>query len=280
MKKGKKIALLLMSLLIALGIVGFHSAQAASYTEQTLDVHYQNITLAGHLYVPKHHPKKMPAVIVSHGLGRDYTEVEPYARSLARQGFLTYAYDFAGGGDSSASEGRTTRQMSVFTEKKDLTAVLNTIRKRKDVDANRVSLVGASQGGLVSALTASQYPNKVHSLGLLYPALSASDEVQRRYSSINEVPRSVDWYGVEVGRPYFRRLLKTNVMNEATKYSGPTIIIHGSDDSIIPVRYARQAARRFPNAQLHVLNGAEHGFPGSAQGRASRLLDNFFTQQR
>lgn len=274
----KKIGLMIMSLLLTLGMVGLHRVHAASYTEQSLDVHYQNITLSGHLYIPKHHGKKMPAIILSHGLGRDYTEVDPYARSLARRGYLTYAYDFAGGGDGN-SEGRTTHQMSITTEQKDLTAVLNNIRQRKDVNADRVSLVGASQGGLVSALTASRYPNRVHSLGLLYPALSASDEVQQRYSSISEVPRTVNWYGLDVGRAYFRPLLRNNVMNEATRYSGPTIIIHGSDDSIIPVRYAREAARRFPNAQLHIINGAEHGFPGSAEGKAARLLDRFFSQE-
>lgn len=277
MKINRKVILFLMGFIIALGVIGFTKVQAASYSEHSLDVRYQNIRLAGHLYVPRHHGKRMPAVIVSHGLGRDYIEVAPYARSLARRGYLTYAYDFAGGGNG-ASEGRTTRQMSVFTEQKDLTAVLNNIRHRKDVDPKRVSLVGASQGGLVSALMASQHPGKVHSLALLYPAFSASDEVQRRYSSINQVPRVVDWYGVEVGRPYFRRLLHTNVLNEATKYNGPTLIIHGSDDSIIPVRYAHAAARRFPNAQLRIINGAEHGFPGSAQRRATRILDQFFEQ--
>lgn len=272
------IVVFLIGLIMVCSIISFHNVYAASYTEQALDIRYQNIRLAGHLYIPKHHSAKMPAVILSHGLGGDYTQMEPYAKSLARRGYLTYAYDFAGGSSGSASDGRNTHQMSIFTEEEDLTAVLNNIRQRVDVNANRVSLVGASQGGVVSALTASRHQSEVYSLGLLYPAFSASDEAQRRYNSINQVPHSVNLYGTEVGRTYYRRLLKTNIMNAATKYSGPTIIIHGSADSIVPVRYAHQAAHKFPHAQLRIIKGADHDFPGSAEGKSIKILDHFFNE--
>ncbi|MBB1124150.1 alpha/beta hydrolase [Limosilactobacillus albertensis] len=268
------------SLFASFGLFGINRVHAASVNEKSLNIRYKDIKLVGHLYVPEHHEEQMPAVILSHGLGGDYTQMEPYAKALAKQGYLTYAYDFAGGSSNSASTGRNTRQMSVFTEEEDLTAVLNNIRQRSDVDASKVSLVGASQGGLVSALTASQHQREVHSLGLLYPAFSAGDEAQSRYSSINEVPQSVNLYGTEVGRPYYRRLLKTNVMNLATRYNGPTIIIHGSADRIVPVRYARQAAQKFPHAQLEIIKGANHDFPGSAEGKSIRMLDRFFEQHQ
>lgn len=278
MKVNQRIIAILASLIVAIGLASFHKAHAATYTEQSLNIRYDDITLAGHLYIPRNHDNKMPAVILSHGLGGTYTEVEPYARSLARQGYLTYAYDFAGGSSASASRGRSTRQMSIFTEEKDLSAVLNNIRQRDDVDPNRVSLVGASQGGVVSALTASDHQSEVHSLGLLYPAFSASADAKSRYNSIDEVPSSVNLLGVEVGRTYYRRLLKTNVMNAATKYNGPTIIIHGSADSIVPVRYARQAVKKFPHAQLRIIKGADHGFPGNTQRQAIRVLNQFFAK--
>lgn len=51
--------------------------------------------------------------------------------------------------------------MTVFTEVKDLESVLSKARTLKRVDQNKIFLLGTSQGGLVSALTASKNSSKV-----------------------------------------------------------------------------------------------------------------------
>ncbi|MBN1652968.1 MAG: alpha/beta hydrolase [Deltaproteobacteria bacterium] len=38
----------------------------------------------------------------------------------------------------------------------------------------------------------------------------------------------------------------------------PTLIIHGSQDEVIPFRMAEQLADRFPNRRLHIVKGAHH----------------------
>jgi pimeloyl-ACP methyl ester carboxylesterase len=38
----------------------------------------------------------------------------------------------------------------------------------------------------------------------------------------------------------------------------PTLIIHGAQDTLVPLRYAQDVARRIPGARLEVLREASH----------------------
>jgi len=53
------------------------------------------------------------------------------------------------------------------------------------------------------------------------------------------------------------------------QYSGKTLIIHGSDDSLVPLSYSERAVKTFPDAKLITLDGAGHVFYGNAMRKAS-----------
>ena len=74
--------------------------------------------------------------------------------------------------------------MTVFTEIKDLESVLSKARTLKRVDKNKIFLLGTSQGGLVSALTASKNSSKVRGLILMYPGLNMADEMTKNYKAM------------------------------------------------------------------------------------------------
>ena len=105
-------------------------------------------------------------------MGGNYQELENYARNLAKKGYLAYAFDFPGGSSNGQSKGLSQTQMSIYTEEQDLLAIIKVLRHRNDVDKNNVLLVGGSQGGVVSALTASQHSAYIKGLALMYPAIS------------------------------------------------------------------------------------------------------------
>ena len=93
-------------------------------------------TLRGTLYLPDSAKnKKVPLVITSHELGGNATMPwwKNYASHWAEQGLAVYAFDFAGGGEKSRSDGKTT-DMSVLTEADDLEAVLDEAKKWDFVD--------------------------------------------------------------------------------------------------------------------------------------------------
>lgn len=229
----------------------------------------------GHLYTAKNHPKKMPIAIVSHGLGGNYQELGAYAHDLAKKGYLVYAFDFPGGSTDGQSTGLKEEQMSLTTEVNDLMAVKSALQKRTDVKKHQVLLIGGSQGGVVSSLMASQHPQDIQGLALMYPAFSMSHDAKVKYQNTSEIPTTTDIFGFTVGKDYYSDLLRINVVKDATKFDGPVLIVHGNEDSIVPIKYVGQAVDNFPNAQMNILDGAGHGFDGKAQELAQKKLNKF-----
>lgn len=56
-----------------------------------------------------------------------------------------------------------------------------------------------------------------------------------------------------------------------------TLILHGSDDPVVPVANARTMVSMMPNAQLRILEGAGHLFLLDEPERAAPLLSGFLT---
>lgn len=54
------------------------------------------------------------------------------------------------------------------------------------------------------------------------------------------------------------RRVRTCYMPQLDKIAAPTLIVYGTADVGAPVKYAREAAQRIPNAVLHIVEGAGH----------------------
>lgn len=55
----------------------------------------------------------------------------------------------------------------------------------------------------------------------------------------------------------------------------PTLAIHGMADAAVPVEHARFLADRVPEAQLHIIEGADHLMPVSHQEEVVRVVSEF-----
>lgn len=113
----------------------------------------------------------MPAVIFSHGFWGTHSVGDGYARALAQKGYVVYCFDFCGGAPGSRSSG-STLEMSFFTEKADLEAVMEKVQGLDYVDRENLFLMGTSQGGAVSAITGADHEEEVQGMSdqLIYEA--------------------------------------------------------------------------------------------------------------
>ena len=75
-------------------------------------------------------------------------------------GLQVYVFDFCGGSKKSRSGG-TMLEMSIFTERDDLNAVIDFIAARPEVDKKNLFLLGESQGGCVSGITAPSHMDQL-----------------------------------------------------------------------------------------------------------------------
>lgn len=232
----------------------------------------------GMLYRPEKAEGKLPLVIISHGFGGTNQWGKPYAEALTQRGYMVYCFDFCGGGNYSKSDGKTT-EMSVFSERDDLRAVLSQLRQRPDVDTQRITLMGESQGGIVTAITAVEVEPLIHDIILFYPAFSIPEDSKRRYPNPDELPEETEIWGVRLGRTYAEGFVGYNVYDVIAPFSKPVLIVHGDADRIVPLAYGERAAQIYKDATFHVLHGIDHGYQGIAQWLAIQLVVEFLEKQ-
>ena len=142
--------------LLLLGIIllgGFSMATAKSWDKvfaksdkvTVKKVHFTNrygIKLTGDLYAPKNIAKgaKLPAIAVSGPFGAVKEQVSGlYAQTLAERGFITLAFDPSYTGESSGKP-RNVASPDINTE--DFSAAVDYLTTRKDVDENKIGILG------------------------------------------------------------------------------------------------------------------------------------------
>jgi len=202
---------------------------------------------------------KWPIVIFCHGFNGSADDFAEYSEYLVSRGVAAYRFDFCGGSVNSRSSLKT-YEMSLFTEKEDLIAVLENVRKWDRVDANNIFVFGMSQGGAVAALTADEHGADIKGLVLDFPALCIPDDWNKRFPTRESIPDLYEFWGVTLGRAYFEAVHGYDIFEHIGKYDRQVLIFHGDKDNVVPVGYGQRAASLYPNAKIEVYQGEGHGF--------------------
>lgn len=234
----------------------------------------------------------LPAAIVSHGFMANQSTVRHYTRYLAKAGYAAYCFDFNGGSVmGSKSDGKTT-DMSVLTEVMDLEAVIDHVLRLPYIDRSKgVLLMGCSQGGFVSALTATKRKTQVSHLVLLYPAFCIPDDacagkmMFARFDPRN-VPERVNCGPMKLGRCYVTDVLDMDPFAAIIPYPGPVLIVHGTNDRIVHPDYAQRAFEAYSerhvseaSVSLEMIEGGGHGFSKRHDALAMTKLSRFLQSQ-
>lgn len=104
------------------------------------------------------------------------------------------------------------------------------------------------------------------------------DDARERYTDVSDVPETAQVFGTPVGRIYYADVFQIDVYAEIGDFDGDVLIIHGSDDSIVPLAYSERAVKTYSSAELMVIDGAGHGFYGADWEKAARALAEFVQQ--
>ena len=244
---------------------------------QKLEVPFEDKNLFGLMLRPKNREGKLPTVICSHGYNGSYQYFNlSVGRSLAMSGFAVYCFDFFNGSMHGKSGGKMT-EMSVFDEREQLDAVIDRIKQEPYVDTENLFLLGESQGGFVTAITAPRHNEDVRAVVLFYPAFCIQDDMRKRFDSIDDVPETFKALGgMTIGRKYYEGLFDFDLYSEISKYDGPVLIIHGDADNIVDVSYGVTGAETYKDAELEILPGENHGFSAEGKTKATELTYRFF----
>ena len=243
-----------------------------SFTMEDYTIAYGEKTVFGRLYTPDGEGK-YPAVILSHGFNGTNSDFVKECRYYAEHGYVAYALDFCGGSGRSRSSGKST-DMTLTSEKEDLLAVFEHIRSLDNVDSDHIVLFGGSQGGLISALAAAELGDKVACLPLYFPAFNIPSDWRANHPNLDAEPETFDFWGLKMGKGFIEDLYDIDVFETIGNYKGDVLIIHGTEDTIVAMTYARRAVDTYDNAELITMPGEGHGFsPAGGQTAMEYVLE-------
>lgn len=244
-----------------------------------------DFTIRGTEFLPK--GENLPIVIVSHEFLCGQYTVWRYAKKFAEWGYAAFCYDFVGGAVLGRSDGKHT-DMTVFSEMEDLKAVFAYARAHPKTDAGRVYLMGCSQGGLVSALTAAELGDEIAGLMLFYPALSVPDDARAGNMIFNtkfdptQVPNTIRCGPFTFSGSYPETVMGLDVFETIPRYPGPVFLAHGTEDGIVDYQYAKKAQTAYGSERctLMTIPGAGHIFKPVEDAPAVAGLRHFLAGRR
>lgn len=230
---------------------------------ERIHISHHDRTMDARLCLPA--KKNFPVVVISHGFGGSCEDFAPLAEFLQKKGAGALSFTFCGSGKQDLS-GFPTTQMTLLSERDDLLAAADYAREIEG--CTKIFLFGASQGGMVSALAAQLCPDKFAGLALLYPAFCIPDDWNARYP--DNVPEKTILWDVALGREFFLTLRGMDVYREMPAFRKKVVLMHGTEDDIVPIRYSERAAECYPFARLIPFPGEGHGFSPPAMERVAR----------
>ena len=217
---------------------------------------------------PSPNTSKKPIAIIAHGFNGTYHYGRNYFDVMQKLGYQCYVFDFPCGSINSRSDNNTLN-MSILDEQSDLRAIVNYFHSKGH---QHIVLIGESQGGLVSALTAAQMKDKVSQLVLVFPALCIPQNWRARYPKLSDIPEATELWGVKMGRRFFEEIHDMNTFDIIGKYRGPVLIVQGDKDQVVLIEDSKRAQKLYKDARLHIIPGAGHGFkPKEFQEEAEQL---------
>ena len=216
----------------------------------------RNDRIAGILHEPSEARSKA-AVILCHGMdsSKASEKLMTMARELAQRGITALRFDFSYVGESSGKY----EELTCSGETEDLAAAFAFMQKQ---GFSRIAVFGSSLGGTVALLFAAQEPD-VEALATLAAPVHPEQFPERLLTAEEIAAWHRRGYGLYNGRRLNATLFDDFATLDLPRAIGaikcPVLVLHGDQDSIVPVAEAYELHEHLPGAKrLMILPGADH----------------------
>ena len=227
------------------------------------------LRLAGTLVHPEENTDR--AIVFVHGGGVTRDEAGFFTRladGFAGSGVASLRFDLRGHGES---EGRQV-DLTLAGILADISGALSVLRT--ETNARRVSLLGASFSGGICGYYAAEHQGALASLVMFNPLINykkrfiddkpywhddqLDDDAGRELSANGYLAHSPSF---KLSRPLLNEVFYLRPERALSRITTPTLIVHGSKDTFIPVESSRQAGTQLAGeTKLIEIDGAQHGF--------------------
>lgn len=219
-------------------------------------------TLAGTVLVPPG-PGPHPAAVFVGGFGpqnrdgsfgdRGRGAYRAWARELAGRGLAVLTYDKRGIGES---EGAALSWLDARPLRADAAAAARALAARPEVDPERLTIIGHSQGGDLALAAAAAAASPVERIVTIAAPGRPLGLLERASGSATRFLRRL------IGPAAAGATLRTNPLRDAARAPQPALLLHGTEDGTVPIedmaaiaRARREAGR---STRTVAIPGASH----------------------
>jgi pimeloyl-ACP methyl ester carboxylesterase len=220
------------------------------------------------------------AIIMSHGFTGDKNErgyFDTVAEALNEAGYNVLPFDFSGRGESEDDP------ITVEKEVDDLDSAIDYLEENKDI--GRIGLYGYSLGGLVSLRNER---SKIKAIVLTSPITAEIEVLKTEYFDKDDTFTSRNGAYIKHKENEVRKELPIDdkISEEATKIDQdqllsnietPVQIIHGDQDTVVPLEDSQKAVEKLKTAKLEIIEGLNHSYD-THYDQIIEATENWFTQ--
>jgi uncharacterized protein len=290
--------------------IDYSASPNAPFTAEEVTINAKDFTLAGTLLLPKNGTRPFPAVLTITGSGQQtrdepvplaglekYRPFRQIAEALASRGIAVLRVDDRGVGGSDGRGTLMTATTSDFAD--DTRAEIAYLRSRPEIDANRIALVGHSEGGIIAPMVARSDPRIAAIVLMAGPAERGdqismeqlndvlehtpnmtAEEKEKQRAKQQEIIRAVQTggdlskYPAQVRLPWIKEFWTYDPLPTIRQVRQPILVLQGALDRQITAEQAAilvQAAQGAGNKDvtIHVFANLNHLFLPAKTGAFS-----------
>lgn len=260
-----KILLNIYSVTVVVHVINFEFRRIIM--EQYVELNTEKGILRGMLHIPEvSGGTRYPGVVLYHGFSGD--RMEPgfmfvrFSRLLAEHGIASVRFDFLGSGESDGSF----TDMTFSREADQASAILDYFCSLDMIAKDNIIILGLSMGGAIAGYLAGQRPSDLMGLVLWAPAGEMRLFIEKREKQIEngEISENMmDISGLLLGEGFIEDVRSLSIIEKTAEYTGKSLIVHGTDDTVVPAAVIEGYMKLFgKRAELVLVDGADHTFQG------------------
>jgi dipeptidyl aminopeptidase/acylaminoacyl peptidase len=229
--------------------------------------------------------KNLPLVLLVHGgpHARDDFTFDWWASFLASRGYAVLQPNFRGStgyGYEWFDAGRKGWGDGVMQTDVEDGAVA--LVKAGHVDAARICIMGGSYGGYAALAGATLTPER-YACAVSVNGLSDPEDMLKDVQRGGRTSMVAEWWRKSMGANDMEHLRKISPLRNAEQARIPILLLHGIDDSVVPVEQSRDMNARLLRAKRNVryveISGDDHWLSGaSTRTQVLTEIETFLAQ--
>jgi dipeptidyl aminopeptidase/acylaminoacyl peptidase len=209
-------------------------------------------------------PKNLPLVLLVHGgpHARDDFTFDWWASFLASRGYAVlqanyrgstgYGYEWFDAGRKGWGDG---------VMQTDVEDGVTALVKNGIVDGKRVCIVGGSYGGYAALAGATLTPD-LYACAISVNGVSDPEDMLKEAQKAGRGSMIAEWWGSSMGGDDLDHLRKISPVRHADVVRVPTLLLHGVEDTVVPVEQSRTMHAKLTRAKKNVryveIKGDDH----------------------